>query len=216
MTIESSFIHYLGKTHRMIMAKSLAQAIRTEQLQMQNYFLEMLTATVSHDMRTPLNAILGIGRNLEGHALTATGKRFLRIVMNSAKLLNFLVNDMIDLFRIRNGKFEKHEATIDLREALAELTEIFEMQANAKGLHLILTYDESLPRLLTLDIQRISQVLINLIGNSLKFTFKGQIEVSANCITHEEYPFLRIMVRDTGVGIKEEDRDKVFMPLGKL
>lgn len=65
----------------------------------------MLTATVSHDMRTPLNAILGIGKNLGPHISTEAGKRYLRIMMNSSKLLQFLVNDMIDLFRIRHGKF---------------------------------------------------------------------------------------------------------------
>jgi signal transduction histidine kinase len=69
----------------------------------------MLTATVSHDMRTPLNAILGIGKNLENYVKNEQGSRFLRIMMNSAKLLHFLVNDLIDLFRIRNGKFEKIE-----------------------------------------------------------------------------------------------------------
>jgi signal transduction histidine kinase len=65
----------------------------------------MLTATVSHDLRTPLNAILGIGKNLEPHIKNDTGTKFYRIIMNSAKLMHFLVNDLIDLFRIRNGKF---------------------------------------------------------------------------------------------------------------
>ena len=68
----------------------------------------MLTATVSHDMRTPLNAILGIGKNLANQGTTATGKLFIRIIMNSAKILNYIVNDMVDLFRIRNGKFHSH------------------------------------------------------------------------------------------------------------
>jgi signal transduction histidine kinase len=65
----------------------------------------MLTATVSHDMRTPLNSILGIGKNLEAHIKNDAGTKFLRIMMSSAKLLHFLVNDLIDLFRLRNGKF---------------------------------------------------------------------------------------------------------------
>lgn len=112
---------------------------------MQNHFLEMLTATVSHDMRTPLNAILGIGRSLERQVPSELGKKFLRIVMNSAKLLNFLVNDMIDLFRIRSGKFEKNEATVDLKLALGELVEMFEIQALEKGLALTVTYDDTLP-----------------------------------------------------------------------
>lgn len=87
----------------------------------------MLTATVSHDMRTPLNAILGIGKNLESHVKTEAGTRFLRIIMNSAKLLHFLVNDLIDLFRIRNGKFQKVQTQIDLNSHLTELVDIFQL-----------------------------------------------------------------------------------------
>jgi signal transduction histidine kinase len=93
----------------MIMVKSITHLIKYEKLKMQNHFLEMLTATVSHDMRTPLNSILGLGKNLEQHITTTRGLRFLGVMMNSAKLLHFLVNDLIDLFRIRNGKFETIE-----------------------------------------------------------------------------------------------------------
>jgi signal transduction histidine kinase len=75
----------------------------------------MLTATVSHDMRTPLNAILGIGKNLEPHIKSDVGNKYFRIMINSAKLMQFLVNDLIDLFRIRNGKFSSVEAKTDLK-----------------------------------------------------------------------------------------------------
>lgn len=78
----------------------------------------MITATVSHDMRTPLNAIIGLGKNLEQLVPTPAGKRLLKIVMDSATLLNFLVNDMLDLFRIRNGKFDANMAFVDLKQSL--------------------------------------------------------------------------------------------------
>ena len=85
----------------------------------------MLTATVSHDMRTPLNAILGIGKNLETHIKTDLGKKHFRIIMNSAKLMQSLVNDLIDLFRIRNGKFTSIEGRANLEESLTEIVEMF-------------------------------------------------------------------------------------------
>jgi signal transduction histidine kinase len=107
------------------MIRSITHTIKYEKLKMQNQFLEILTATVSHDMRTPLNAILGIGKNLEPHIDSLTGKRFFKIIMNSAKLLHFLVNDMIDLFRIRNNKFSSQELTVDLEQHLSELIEVF-------------------------------------------------------------------------------------------
>jgi signal transduction histidine kinase len=85
----------------------------------------MLTATVSHDMRTPLNSIMGIGKNLEPFVKDKNGAKYLSIMMNSARLLNFLVNDLIDLFRIRNGKFSIFMSKVDLKAHLTELLEIF-------------------------------------------------------------------------------------------
>ena len=113
----------------MIMARAITHLIKYEKLKLQNHFLEMLTATVSHDMRTPLNAILGIGKNLESQITSDIGSRFLRIMMNSARLLHFLVNDLIDLFRIRNGKFSRLETRSDLKHHLTELIDIFQLQA---------------------------------------------------------------------------------------
>ncbi len=129
----------------MIMARSITHIIKYEQLKLQNHFLEMLTATISHDMRTPLNAILGIGKNLEPHVTHEAGSRYLQIMMNSAALLHFLVNDLLDLFRIRNGKFSKHETKVDIRQHLNELIDIFQLQASEKGLELMLFVDESIP-----------------------------------------------------------------------
>ena len=136
----------------MIMARSITHIIKYEQLKLQNYFLEMLTATISHDMRTPLNAILGIGKNLEPHVTHEAGSRYLQIMMNSASLLHFLVNDLLDLFRIKNGKFSKHETKIDIRQHLNELIDIFQLQASEKGLELMLFVDESIPQSLIIDV----------------------------------------------------------------
>ena len=126
----------------MIMVRSITHFIKYEKLKMQNHFLEMLTATVSHDMRTPLNSILGIGKTLERHVNPGVGLRFLGVMMSSAKILHFLVNDLIDLFRIRNGKFSAVENSVNLKEQLNELLEVFHLQAIEKGLSLQLEYDE--------------------------------------------------------------------------
>jgi signal transduction histidine kinase len=131
-------------------------------------------------MRTPLNAILGIGKNLESHIKTEVGKKYFRVIINSAKFMQSLVNDLIDLFRIRNGKFTSNEGRANLEENLTEVLEIFQLQASEKGLNIILEYDPNLPKVLTLDIQRIKQILTNLIGNALKFTFRGQITISSS------------------------------------
>lgn len=96
---------------------------------MQNHLLEMLTATISHDMRTPLNAILGVGGNISRYIQDSQGLIFHKIMMNSSKLLLFLVNDLLDLFRIKNGKFAKNEVLSDIRGEIREIMDIFRLQS---------------------------------------------------------------------------------------
>lgn len=113
----------------MIIAKSITHFVKYEQLKLQNHFLEMLTATISHDMRTPLNAILGMSKNLKKYLTEENPKKFHRIIMNSASLMQFLVNDLIDLFRIKNNKFSRTLAKAHLKSHFNDLIEIFTMQA---------------------------------------------------------------------------------------
>jgi signal transduction histidine kinase len=128
--------------HKMIIITSIIHFIKYQKLKLQNHFLEMLTATVSHDLRTPLNSILGIGRGLEAHIRGDIGARYYRIMMNSTKLMQFLVNDLEDLFRIRNGNFTAYENRVNLKHHLSELMEVFFIQALEKGIGLESEYDE--------------------------------------------------------------------------
>jgi two-component system, sensor histidine kinase len=118
----------------MIIAKIITHFIKNEQLKLQNHFLEMLTATISHDMRTPLNAILGMGKNLEKRLQDYIGKKIHRVIMNSAYLLHFLVNDILDLMRLKNNKFQKIDVKTNIRTEFTDLLEIFSLQTEEKGL----------------------------------------------------------------------------------
>ncbi|TNV83670.1 hypothetical protein FGO68_gene6378 [Halteria grandinella] len=188
-----------------------------EKLKMQNHFLEMLTATVSHDMRTPLNAILGLGEQLQHFILHQDGLYLHKILMNSSRLLLSLVNDLLDLFRLKNGKFTNNREWSDFRGEIAAMVDLFGVQAEAKGVKLVFDCHTNVPGKLSIDLQRVKQVLINLIGNSLKFTYKGSIVVSAKIIqTDQTMRFLKVTVCDTGIGIKDEDKEKVFKMFGKL
>lgn len=82
---------------------------------MENHFLEMLTATVSHDMRTPLNSIIGLLANVEGSLTNEQAKKYLKIIKSSSKILLFLVSDLLDFFQIKNGKFKKNEQLVNIR-----------------------------------------------------------------------------------------------------
>ena len=94
----------------------------------------MLTATVSHDMRTPLNAILNLLENLEPFVTDERGNKFVKVISYSSKILLFLVNDLLDLFQIKNGKFKKHEAPVNIKQSVEQLLEIFRVGAMEKNI----------------------------------------------------------------------------------
>lgn len=141
----------------------------------------MLTATISHDMRTPLNAIISVSKNLltdllrNSRPCKKTWTKFLKIVYNSASLLNFQVNDLIDLFKIRTGKFKPIDSIVNVHDIVTEIFEVFSIQTQEKGLELKVKREPNFPALLYIDSGRFKQVLVNLISNSLKFTFSGSI-----------------------------------------
>lgn len=93
----------------MVMIKSLTQVVKYEKMKLENHFYEMLTATVSHEMRTPLNAVIALLSTIDHYIEDENGRHLLNIIENSAHLLLFLVNDMLDLFQIKNGRFTKSE-----------------------------------------------------------------------------------------------------------
>jgi signal transduction histidine kinase len=115
----------------------------------------MLTATVSHDMRTPLNAILGLLMSLDYFIKTNEGKRLLTIINNSAQMLLSLVNDMLDLFQIKNGKFVKKLNSVDIRASLESIMDMFQTAANEKKIVLYYACDYLVPDVLITDEQRV-------------------------------------------------------------
>ena len=102
--------------------------------------------------------------------------------MNSSKLLSSLVNDLLDLFRLKNGNFSVNSTKHNFREAMDEVIQMFAIQASQKGLQLMFDCHSNIPEELSFDFQRVKQVLINLISNSLKFTMAGSIVISAKII----------------------------------
>ena len=122
--------------------------------------------------------------------------------MNSAQLLLYIVNDLLDLFRIKNKKFVKNESEVNIRQEVNDVIELFDIQAAGKGISLTCDVNYSVPTLIHIDMPRIKQVLVNLLGNAIKFTQRGYVKI---CITVVGGNELLIEVVDSGTGIKEED-----------
>ena len=173
----------------------------------------MITATVSHDMRTPLNTIIGLIHNIESSILDIRAKKLLDIVKNSSKILLYLVNDLLDFFQLKNDKFKINLTPQDVRKPIMEIVDMFQIVATEKNLTLDYHIDEAIPSQLYIDEMRIQQVLINLLSNSMKFTLTGYVSIRIWFNLRKRQ--LHFEVKDTGVGIKDEDIPKLFTLFGK-
>jgi signal transduction histidine kinase len=161
----------------------------------------MYFSSIAHELRTPLNSILPMVDNLTKYVTHERGLLYIRIVKNSAIHLQNLIQDALDLSRIDNNKFELNFDFFDIRNTINEVREILEFQIKEKHLNFFVRIDNLIPQQIYSDQQRYKQILFNLIGNAIKFTFKGKIEVEVTLCDGN----LMTMVKDTGIGIKNED-----------
>ncbi|MFW9864698.1 MAG: sensor histidine kinase [Candidatus Thorarchaeota archaeon] len=184
-------------------------------------FLEMFTrpqkvtflASISHELKTPLTSIIGFtGMLLNGKigALNEEQENQLNIILNNSNRLLGLINDILDITKIDAKKLTIRKDKFDLVEELKRLKETFSVALNGKGLKLLIDSPE--PFIIYNDKQRINQILTNLIGNAIKFTEKGKISV----VVKQKNGISEILVKDTGLGIKEEDVHKLFKPFSQI
>lgn len=159
-------------------------------------------ATMSHEIRTPMNGIIGMLQLLGDSPLSAEQRQHVGVASKSADTLLHLLNDILDLSKIESGKLEFEEIEFAPREVAEEVVALFSTRAEAKGLTIALQADPRLPALVRGDPMRLRQVLLNLIGNAVKFTERGRVDVSVDLPQAEPgRATVRFRVRDTGIGI---------------
>jgi signal transduction histidine kinase/DNA-binding response OmpR family regulator len=171
-------------------------------------------ASMSHELRTPLHAILGYADLLRGGPTgQAMRKDALQAIASSGRHLLALINDLLDLSRIRAGHIELNPAPVRLRALLDEIVAMVRVDAHNKGLAFFLDADEDLPEGVLADDKRLRQILLNLLGNAIKFTDTGRVTLSVHAAPAARGEVgLRFSVEDTGVGISPEDRKRIFAP----
>jgi len=175
---------------------------------------DRILATVSHELRTPLNGILGMIQVVQQKIQDTEILQYLSICSNSGYLLLGLVNSILDLNLIRANKLKLNTEKINVPQFLQEILQLFEYQCQTKSIFLRTKLKPNLSNYIVTDKNRLSQILINLIGNALKFTSTGGITVSAKDYS-KNTDYMMISVEDTGMGIKE-DKGKLFKIFCKL
>lgn len=172
---------------------------------------ELFIARMSHEMRTPLNGIIGVTDLLEKTKVNPMQNSYLEIIKNSAKNLLVIINDLLDFSKIISGKLELEEVNFNLSQVINNVINGLLYKANEKGL--ILKSDIKFPAssILKGDPFKLQQILLNLINNAVKFTHSGYVSVEVSILSEtEEEVTLRFLVADTGIGIPEDKKEKIF------
>jgi len=169
-------------------------------------------ANMSHEIRTPMNAVLGFSEILSTLVTDRVQRQYLGSIRTAGKSLLTIINDILDLSKVEAGKLDIHLELFNLRALFNEIKVIFQTEAEKKGLEIILDVDPKTPPNLMLDEIRLRQILINLVGNAIKFTHKGYIKLSARIDNDNKGGIfdLSISVEDTGTGIRQSNQKMIF------
>jgi signal transduction histidine kinase len=173
---------------------------------------DQFLANVSHELRTPLNGIIGMTTLALDTPLHGEQREYLETVESSSRDLLALVNDVLDFAKIDAGALTLDPAPFDLRQCLERSRKVLEVSANRKGLALAFDIDRDLPAVVVGDEGRLRQVVLNLLGNAVKFTNAGTVTLRAHAQAAGDDVTLQVDVSDTGIGIPREKQEQIFQP----
>lgn len=178
-----------------------------------NHAKNQFLANVSHELRIPLQSVLGYANLLSDTPLDQDQREYVHTLLNASEGLSAIINDLLDISSMEAGKLVLDDIPFDLRDTLNDLVHMLGARAREKGLALELRIDENLPWALKGDPVRLRQILLNMTSNAIKFTDSGHVLISIEVLGRRDNNVrLRVAVEDTGVGINPEDIPLVYEP----
>lgn len=167
-------------------------------------------ATMSHEIRTPMNGVIGMTDMLDATTMTAEQRQYVETIRSSAQALVTIINDILDMSKLDAQKMTLLSEPFDLRSCIEQTALLMQPQAQAKGLDLIVSFGNDIPLRIVGDDGRFRQVVLNLLGNAVKFTENGCIEIDVSTVSESEATWVVVSVRDTGIGIPNDRLEDVF------
>lgn len=207
-------IHTKYQSKKSIVAMLQDETAYEKIMELEDKYRKMHTASIVHDIRTPLNGLMGMMDVIEALDTKGEFKAYLEVAKSTSRLLSFLTYDITDYSQLEEKKLNLNNNSQEIRELIKETLQIMSFQYEKKKIGLFCKIEQTVPEKVNIDKNRYMQILLNFLGNALKFTFNGEVKVKVNYTENND--LITTSVQDTGIGIKQEDVPKLFQAFGKI